>query len=102
MSMFLCMVMKALETTDMVFIYVLVKCGGEWNIGLDSSDPLINTAFNLSIINISTYRPDIRECEGLTAVRTRARAGIVKGLKYELYVIPSSCLLRNHIVFTTF
>jgi hypothetical protein len=47
-SMFLSMLLKPLEATNMIFIYILVKCGGKGDVGFDPGDPLVNTTFNLS------------------------------------------------------
>jgi hypothetical protein len=43
------MFLKVFKATKVVFIYILIECSGKGDVGLDSGDPLINTAFNLSI-----------------------------------------------------
>lgn len=37
----------------MVFIYVLVECCSEGDVGFDASDPLVDATFNLSITFLS-------------------------------------------------
>jgi hypothetical protein len=63
----------------MVFIYVLVESGAERYVGPYTGDPLVDAAFNLKAI----CEREKRRGKSRTAVRTRARASTVSGLKFS-------------------